>query len=782
MILQLWAAGGATLLAVRDRFDRIAFAYIAGAVSGLVVYLAVSGTAGELSLGWSMLAMAVVTCAAMLDGVRTSRAPAGAAEPQRPTGRLRRFSRCARLVLGSTAIYLAFNALYVITLAFASNYSAGAATVLSYAYLFASYLVAATGFALGMSRIADMRRGALADWREVIADTVPAGFRYSMLLVAPALAALVAGGATLIGEVLPTSFERRRRRAAARLRRPALRLDRGGAAGQPAAAGAVRARPLEAGQPAGSGDRRPPHRRHRAGRRPLRRRGRRRRLLRRPARLRRRPALRRRRPRERPDRPRARPRRPPLRPRSPRPASASAPRSATPLASGIAAPLLTLAIGSLLYAPGSGCAWPAARCGCCSAPCGPHRHERRGPLRAGAGQLERAPGRLGRGGSPPTPMPARSPACCCSSPCSPASAGAPGAFPRSTPGTSSTSPATLASGGQPYSDIRYFYGPVGLYALGGAFAVFGTSFTTAFAFGLLQAAAIIAAFYALARQLLQRHAGGDRDGDRRRDRLLRHRLQLRPAAHQLGHLRDPLPAPDAAGAEARTAPPRRPRRRRRRPHPARVRRRRRPGRSRLPGRRRPPTRCTGGAAGAPPALPCPPLLVAGGVLALLASSVGSERLFAENLWPVDFLRIAGFNSQHSWAPLDLESVAATIARAGVYCTLLAAVIAAALLYSKATDRKRRLLALWPLPAAVIVLLILDVRLEGARRLGARPVGGAARGDPPADRDELAAGARLRRLRRGRRPPAARRQPTDLRFLGLRPRPGRRRCGARRPRL
>jgi peptidoglycan biosynthesis protein MviN/MurJ (putative lipid II flippase) len=206
MILQLWAAGGATLLAVRDRFDRIAFAYIAGAVSGLVVYIAVSSSAGELSLGWSMLAMAVVTCAAMLDGVRTSRAPTEATDPRRPRGILRRFSRCTLLVLGSTAIYLAFNALYVITLAFASNYNHGAATVLSYAYLFASYLVAATGFALGMSRIADMRRGALADWREVIADTVPAGFRYSMLLVAPALAALVAGGATLIGEVLPKSF------------------------------------------------------------------------------------------------------------------------------------------------------------------------------------------------------------------------------------------------------------------------------------------------------------------------------------------------------------------------------------------------------------------------------------------------------------------------------------------------------------------------------------------------------------------------------------------------
>jgi peptidoglycan biosynthesis protein MviN/MurJ (putative lipid II flippase) len=205
MILQLWAAGGATLLAVRDRFDRIAFSYIAGAFAGLIVYLAVSGFAGELSLGWSMLAMAVVTATVMLDGVRAAHSSADGRFAI--AGGLRRVVRCVWMVLSSTAIYLAFNCLYVITLAFASKYGAGGATVLSYAYLFASYLVAATGFALGMSRIADMSRGALADWREVIADTVPAGFRYAMLLVAPALAALIAGGATLIGEVLPDSFD-----------------------------------------------------------------------------------------------------------------------------------------------------------------------------------------------------------------------------------------------------------------------------------------------------------------------------------------------------------------------------------------------------------------------------------------------------------------------------------------------------------------------------------------------------------------------------------------------
>jgi hypothetical protein len=203
MILQLWAAGAATVLAVRDRFRTVAGAYIAGAGAGLATYLAVSGAANELSMGWSMLSMAVVTCAVMMVGLRASgtgeRSPSGSLRPGRLVAN-------AASILGRTAVYLAFNALYLITLAFTSSFEPGDATVLSYAYLFASYLVAGTAFALGMSRIADMRRGALADWRAVLADTVPHGFRYSMLLVAPALAGLVTAGAPLVGELFSASL------------------------------------------------------------------------------------------------------------------------------------------------------------------------------------------------------------------------------------------------------------------------------------------------------------------------------------------------------------------------------------------------------------------------------------------------------------------------------------------------------------------------------------------------------------------------------------------------
>lgn len=202
MVLQLWGAGGATVLAIRDRFTTIAAAYSSGALAGLVAFLALMGTTGVQTLGWSMLTMAVVTSAWMLLGVRRSGGLGNSTAGLRTPGIVR---DCA-MVLGRTAIYLAFNVLFVITLAFASRSVAGGTTVLSYAYLFASYLVAGTGMALGMSNIPDMTRDARAQLRAIVAATVPRGFRYAMLIVAPALAGLIAAGAPLIHAVLPKSL------------------------------------------------------------------------------------------------------------------------------------------------------------------------------------------------------------------------------------------------------------------------------------------------------------------------------------------------------------------------------------------------------------------------------------------------------------------------------------------------------------------------------------------------------------------------------------------------
>jgi peptidoglycan biosynthesis protein MviN/MurJ (putative lipid II flippase) len=230
MVLQLWAAGGATVLAVRDRFTTIAGAYMSGALAGLIAFVALMSTAGVQTLGWSMLTMSIVTCAWMLVGVRrsggfgrTARHAGGEAVRDAATdarshsvtsetaARGGLFApgglvRDCGVVLGRTAIYLAFNVLFVITLAFGSRSAAGGTTVLSYAYLFVSYLVAGTGMALGMSSIPDLTRDARAQQRTLVAAAVPRGFRYAMLIAAPALAVLIVAGASLVHAVLPHSL------------------------------------------------------------------------------------------------------------------------------------------------------------------------------------------------------------------------------------------------------------------------------------------------------------------------------------------------------------------------------------------------------------------------------------------------------------------------------------------------------------------------------------------------------------------------------------------------
>jgi hypothetical protein len=149
-----------------------------------------------------MLVFALVTFAVTVVAVRRS-APAGVmGEPVAP----RRALVGAGLILGRTLIYLAFNGLFLVSLAFVSGYDPGHATVFSYAYLYASYVVGGTAFSLGLSRIADMRREALVDSRAVLRDTVPGGFRYSMLVAAPALAILFVCAAPVISTLAPDSL------------------------------------------------------------------------------------------------------------------------------------------------------------------------------------------------------------------------------------------------------------------------------------------------------------------------------------------------------------------------------------------------------------------------------------------------------------------------------------------------------------------------------------------------------------------------------------------------
>ncbi|HEX6781215.1 MAG TPA: hypothetical protein VF125_04205 [Solirubrobacterales bacterium] len=270
--------------------------------------------------------------------------------------------------------------------------------------------------------------------------------------------------------------------------------------------------------------------------------------------------------------------------------------------------------------------------------------------------------------------------------------------------------AAIAEGGEPYRDIRYFYGPLGVYPLAGAFTVFGTGFTTAFAFGLCQAAAIVGVFYALARQLLRvlpaflaaavvmaigfsgtafnfvlPHTSSATLGILftllTLLALCRGSLVLAGLAIGCACLTRPEFAAVATLAAAAFLV----------------------GEARQHG--------AGRALRDLPRLALPALLVAVPVLAWLAADAGTANLFTENLWPVDFLRVGGLSSQQAWAPLDLESFASTLARAAVYGGLLAAAIGTAVLFSRAESRGARIRALWPLPAVLAILVIGDLAMR-----------------------------------------------------------------------
>lgn len=202
MVLQLAAAGAATLLAIWGRFGAVAYAYIAGAATALIAFFVLRGPADELALAWALLIMSVMTMAWMAAALNRERDRSNPSDFA-PAGRQVANSG---LVLGRTMIYLAINGLYLVTLAVVSKSEAGDATVLSYGYLFTSYLVLGTSHAVGISRVADMTRGAKAEWTSMFADTVPHGFRYAMLVCAPAIAGLIACGADLLGELVPSSL------------------------------------------------------------------------------------------------------------------------------------------------------------------------------------------------------------------------------------------------------------------------------------------------------------------------------------------------------------------------------------------------------------------------------------------------------------------------------------------------------------------------------------------------------------------------------------------------
>lgn len=271
-------------------------------------------------------------------------------------------------------------------------------------------------------------------------------------------------------------------------------------------------------------------------------------------------------------------------------------------------------------------------------------------------------------------------------------------------GAELTTASEALRGHLPYEDVRYFYGPLGVFTLTGAFAIFGTSLASAYALGLAVALAIAGSFYALARQVLRTvpaalatavliaisfsgtqfnfvlpHTNSATFG------ILLLLLELLAlvrgrslaagfAIGLSGLTRVEFAAAAVLAAIAWLV-----------------------GTWRESGRPE-ATRQLLWMLGPAAAIPL-------AMLGAFSIEVGAHRFLFENLWPVKFLRAAGFNAYREWTPFDAASVASSLARGVVYVGLLAGVTASAVKFRRAAgaDRVR---ALWPIAAAVLGLLLL----------------------------------------------------------------------------
>lgn len=279
-------------------------------------------------------------------------------------------------------------------------------------------------------------------------------------------------------------------------------------------------------------------------------------------------------------------------------------------------------------------------------------------------------------------------------------------------GAELTTAERVADGAVPYGDVRYFYGPLGLYGLAGSFQLFGASLATAFGFGIALSAAIVGSFYALARQWLRPtvaavcaamtmaigfsgtafnfvlpHSNSATVGLLCLILALLALCRERPWLAGVAIGAAGLTRPEFFGVATAAALV-----------------------WLLAGLARRPRRAVLADA---LRIGLPALAIPLAVLGAFAAAVGTDRLVWENLWPVDFIRVAGFRSQENWAPLTLASAASTLGRLLVYGGLLMSLVAAVLIWRQRRGSER----LWAVAPPLLTLLALGLLDAALRALG-----------------------------------------------------------------
>ena len=193
-VLQLLAALVAGVLAARNSYGAAALGFSAGGVTALLVFLVLLDEHGAVSLGWGLAAGGALALAIPL-----ARLGSGLAD-LRPTSVLRPLARVAE----AASVPVALQGLYLIAVRLAADLGIGEVTSLSYAYLFAAVLVAATATALSVVSSAPLtRRGMTA---EQAAEHVVHGAWICLVVIAPAAGVFALAGEDITAAVLGDAY------------------------------------------------------------------------------------------------------------------------------------------------------------------------------------------------------------------------------------------------------------------------------------------------------------------------------------------------------------------------------------------------------------------------------------------------------------------------------------------------------------------------------------------------------------------------------------------------
>jgi hypothetical protein len=194
---QVLAALAAAALAARGNYVVAAVGFAVGALSALAMFVVLESAHGPVSLAWGLALGSTISLGLPLGALSGQGLLRIAGKPTRPLARL------GRIVL-IVSLPLALQGFYVLALRLAAGLHVGDVTSLSYAYIFAATVVAATASTIALVSSAPLTRRGI-DGASAAAHILHAVW-LSLVVVAASAAVFALAGGRIVHLLLGSSF------------------------------------------------------------------------------------------------------------------------------------------------------------------------------------------------------------------------------------------------------------------------------------------------------------------------------------------------------------------------------------------------------------------------------------------------------------------------------------------------------------------------------------------------------------------------------------------------